>query len=460
MSKGIPLVEERIGRRWLSGELYHALLSRYLVSSFWMGVLFIVTYLVFSALAFARFLILPLAVVGVAMAVIQVALLLSRRGYDRMAAYLYFVTIFLSLFIVMSYLGGPFSVLSLTILVNMSLVAILEGRRGIFVATLFVAVAMLFLISAMSIGIIHPFPLVDPDIPASLWANGIILVSNIAMELYMLLEFSRVVEMAWREAVVRGDALEEMSRQAEKIARAEQELRRRETERLERLRKLVDTYVTFMERLRMGDYSVRLDLPPEESEVEEDPVLQLGYHLNATAESWKRMLADIRRARDHYLLTAWSRFLEGQRWQNVTFRLRGDEEHVNRHPEPGEAISADRIVAEGGELRVPLRMGALSLGVIVLRRGDDRPWTEDEVETVRALVPPLVQTIDNLRLVEESRDRAAREQLSSRIADRMRESLDLETVLRTAAQELGEAFRLREVVVQLSPSRESAEEAA
>ncbi len=444
-------------QRWLSEQLYRELLSRYLTSSFWLGLSVIVVYLTVSRVVLHTIFWPPVFIVGAAVVLMSISMIWNRRGYSRPAARLYFFTIFLALFGVMSYLGGPFSVLSMVILINLSLIALLEGRRGVLIATPLVIIGILALAYAMNKGVIHPLPLFIVASSGTLWATGWLLVSNILTELYVLLEFTRVMQMAWREAVVRGQALEEVSRRAEEIARAERELREREAARLERLRKLVDTYAVFMERLRLGDYDVRLDLP-EDAEEAEDPVLQLGYQLNATAENWERSLARVRQARDHYLLTAWSRFLEEQRWQNATFRLHG--EYVDRVEESEAMPSVERLAVRGGELYLPLRIGAISLGVLVLRRGEDRPWSEDEVETLQAIVAPLVQTIDNLRLVEESRNRAAREQLSSRIADRMRESLDLERVLQTAAQELGEAFGLREVVVQLAPARERSEEAA
>ncbi len=457
MGEQPQMTPPRAEHRWLSEQLYRELLSRYLISSFWMGLLFAFLYILVSFFIFHAIFWPPLFIVLASVIVMRFALSLSRHGQPRAAAHIYFVTIFLALFGVMAYLGGPFSVMSLIILVNLSLVAILEGRQGVIVATPFVILGVIFLSYAMYHGFIHPYRLSDPTLPTALWLNGVMLISNVTMELYMLLEFSRIVEMALQEAKRRGKALEEVSRQAEEIARVERELREREAARLERLRKLVDTYAVFMERLRLGDYDVRLDLP-EDAEEAEDPVLQLGYQLNATAENWKQALDRVRQARDHYLLTAWSRFLEEQRWKNATFRLRG--EYVDRVDEAEAMPSVERITVEGGELYLPLRIGALSLGTLVLRRGEDRPWSEDEVETLQAIVAPLVQTIDNLRLVEESRNQAAREQLSSRIADRMRESLDLERVLQTAVQELGEAFGLREVVVQLAPAHERSEEAA
>ncbi len=457
MEERSQLPFDQVQHHWLAEQLYRELLSRYLTSSFWMGVIFAILHITVSYYFFHTIFWPPLLIILTAVIIIKFAAALNRRGLSRTAAHLYFVTIFLSLFGVMTYVGGPFSVMSLMILVNLSLIAILEGRWGVLVAAPFVLLGVIFISYAMSKGLIHPYLLSGSTESATLWINGLVLVSDVALELYMLLEFSHIVEMALREARVRGQALEEVSRQAEEIANVERALREKDAARMAHLRKWVDTYVVFMERLRMGDYDVRLEMP-EGEDVKNDPVLQLGQQLNATAESWKRTLARVRQARDHYLLTAWSRFLETQRWQNVTFLLRG--EYVDRVKREEPITPVEQVSTEGGELRLPLQIGPLSLGVLILRRDEEHPWAEDEVETLKAIVVPLVQTIDNLRLVEESRSRAAREQLSSRIADRMRESLDLETVLQTAVQELGEAFGLREVVVQLAPSRVGSEEAA
>ena len=432
----------------LPASLYRQLLERYTAVSLRVGFLFIGLYLLLVVHtdidAWS-----PLLLTVLAMSLIGVAYWLNRHGHSRVAAYLYYITIFASLFGVMTIVGGPFSLLDLTLLINLSVLVLLEGRMGAFVGSVLIAAGMVPLIYAMQRGLIHPYIF---DVRKGLLGNLFALVTDIGLELYILLEFSRLVEQSVRDARLRQEALEAARARAEATARAERELREREAAHKRHLQEIADTYVAFLERLSTGDFSVHLELPDQQSD-DDDPLLRLGAYLNVAAESWAYALRRARQARDRYLATAWSRFLEEQGWQDTTFRL--GEEHVERvegEALPGAAV--DDVVVQGGDLLLPLRQGPLSLGTLLLRRGEERPWQQEEIETLRAILAPLVQTLDNLRLMEESRRQAAREQLSSHIADKMRESLDLDVVLRTAARELGEAFGLQEVVVQLTPPNE------
>jgi GAF domain-containing protein len=68
------------------------------------------------------------------------------------------------------------------------------------------------------------------------------------------------------------------------------------------------------------------------------------------------------------------------------------------------------------------------------------------------LVEQLGDALVGAQLYEAAQDNAAREQLVGELATRMRQTLDVESVLRTAVQEVREALDLPEVVVRLRPA--------
>ena len=57
--------------------------------------------------------------------------------------------------------------------------------------------------------------------------------------------------------------------------------------------------------------------------------------------------------------------------------------------------------------------------------------------------------LENARLVETARRQVEREQLTSYISDQVRQSLDMDTVLKTAVQEIGQQLGLAEVELRL-----------
>ncbi len=103
-------------------------------------------------------------------------------------------------------------------------------------------------------------------------------------------------------------------------------------------------------------------------------------------------------------------------------------------------------------LVVPLKLRGQVIGTMALR--DTRPhrlWVAEEIEMAEAVAEQVAQTIENLRLMDESQRRAARERLVGDIASRLRESLDMESVLKSAAEEVREAMDLPAVTVRLAP---------
>jgi hypothetical protein len=61
--------------------------------------------------------------------------------------------------------------------------------------------------------------------------------------------------------------------------------------------------------------------------------------------------------------------------------------------------------------------------------------------------------LENSRLVDETQKRALRDQVIANISARVRETLDVESVLRTAATELRKAFDLKEAEISVGALR-------
>jgi GAF domain-containing protein len=107
--------------------------------------------------------------------------------------------------------------------------------------------------------------------------------------------------------------------------------------------------------------------------------------------------------------------------------------------------------ADQSALLSPIRLRERILGVLGLHLGaSERGWTEDQIELATAISEQMGLILENARLFEEARYRAERERKAREITARMRETLDVETVLKTAADELYRAFELDDVVIQLT----------
>ncbi|MCD4738533.1 MAG: GAF domain-containing protein, partial [Anaerolineae bacterium] len=108
----------------------------------------------------------------------------------------------------------------------------------------------------------------------------------------------------------------------------------------------------------------------------------------------------------------------------------------------------------GGEshslLNAPLIVRGEVIGnLLLLDENGERRWSETERDLVVAVAERMAQTAEGLRLLDETQQRATREQLVGEIMAQARETLDVKTVLQTAADDLYRVLQLEEVVIQL-----------
>jgi len=122
-------------------------------------------------------------------------------------------------------------------------------------------------------------------------------------------------------------------------------------------------------------------------------------------------------------------------------------------PEMIEAVQSGRQIVEGQDeavVAVPLKVRDQTIGVVNLRRAVGKAWTQEEETLIEALAEQLGQTLESARLYQDTQQRAAREQMVAETTSRMREPLDLENVLQTAAEEMRRALDLDSLAVRLT----------
>ena len=103
-------------------------------------------------------------------------------------------------------------------------------------------------------------------------------------------------------------------------------------------------------------------------------------------------------------------------------------------------------------VEIPLRLRGQTVGVLRLKRkATGQPWSEQEQALAQRVAEQVALALENARLLEQTRQRAERERILSEITARVRETLDMETILRRAADETRAAFALPEVFIQILP---------
>lgn len=154
--------------------------------------------------------------------------------------------------------------------------------------------------------------------------------------------------------------------------------------------------------------------------------------------------------------------LTGKAWQNLLLEqpdlgFLSDRQNTTLagdmwRPEMHTALrTGETATGEAGDtLAIPIRVRDRVVGVVDGRKPDGSVWTEEEIGLLSALTDQLNVALESARLYLDTQRRAARERTIGEVTGRIRESLDIETVLRTTASEIRQALDLDTLVIRLA----------
>ncbi len=169
-----------------------------------------------------------------------------------------------------------------------------------------------------------------------------------------------------------------------------------------------------------------------------------------------------RRAYGEYSRQAWAGMVRAR--PDLGYRYReGKVEPVGRDPGQvpaqrtgtggrdhlGEASSSP---ADLPAFSLPVTYRGQAFGTIVAHKpAGSGEWTPEETALLETLGEQLSIALDSARLYQDTQRRAAQERLVGDVTAQMRQTLDVDAVLRTAAQEMRQALGLSQMTIRLVP---------
>ena len=103
-------------------------------------------------------------------------------------------------------------------------------------------------------------------------------------------------------------------------------------------------------------------------------------------------------------------------------------------------------------LVTPIMLRQTPIGNLQLHDIDpEREWSEGELTLITAVIDQVAQIAENLRLLDESQERASREQLVSQVSDKLRRASDIETLMKIAVAELSQVLNPARTFVRFGP---------
>ena len=101
-------------------------------------------------------------------------------------------------------------------------------------------------------------------------------------------------------------------------------------------------------------------------------------------------------------------------------------------------------------LAIPIKVRGNVIGVMQTHKsGKNISWSDDEKVMLESIIEQLGVALDSARLYEETQVQANNERIIGEIGSQMRETLDIETVIQTAAREIRKALNLAEVEIRM-----------
>jgi GAF domain-containing protein len=122
---------------------------------------------------------------------------------------------------------------------------------------------------------------------------------------------------------------------------------------------------------------------------------------------------------------------------------------LDRKGEEGEITGGD----SGKRLSVPILLRGQRLGCVVLERdAAQEDWRAEDLSFLQELLQQAAPAMENARLLEEMNRQAQIEQKIGEISAKAFSTLSLESVVRTAVQELGSALDAEKVQIRWKPA--------
>jgi GAF domain-containing protein len=104
-------------------------------------------------------------------------------------------------------------------------------------------------------------------------------------------------------------------------------------------------------------------------------------------------------------------------------------------------VVVDADSGDGKSLVTPISLRDKTIGVIKIQTADEnRAWDEDDLTMVETIAEQVAQTAENLRLFDETRQRADYERLVGEVTQKIRQAPDLETLSKIATEAISEVL--------------------
>jgi len=177
-------------------------------------------------------------------------------------------------------------------------------------------------------------------------------------------------------------------------------------------------------------------------------------------------LMQVQEVYNEFTRAEWSRTISQAEQPGFRFQTGRIEllENTLPHPEVASAVQSGEVMAiqpNGSKetrsgLAVPVKLRGEVIGILHVESNDPyKHWQDDEISLVQAVAERAAFAMENARLFQDARRRAAKERLISEASARISGALNIENILQTTAEELERVLGGSEIMIQFQRKEKS-----
>lgn len=197
--------------------------------------------------------------------------------------------------------------------------------------------------------------------------------------------------------------------------------------------------------------------------------LAIAIQKTSLREEVEQALSELESAYGLYTKDSWKKFLgrknisSGYRYDQVSIEpVNSIPEAVSQALREGKKIeidSGDTNIEDNEKsiLAVPMKIRGEVIGVLNLEFDSDQV-PSDTSSLVEDIADRLTLVLENARLVESAQSRVEQEKLTNELSNNFRSSLDMDSILKNAVEEIGSALNLHEVEIRMGSQNNNSSE--
>ncbi|MCB0165857.1 MAG: PAS domain S-box protein [Anaerolineae bacterium] len=226
----------------------------------------------------------------------------------------------------------------------------------------------------------------------------------------------------------------------------------------------------------LGVFDIQADVVDRFTEEDRQILTTLAAQVAVALENARllaqveRALADVKIVQQQYIQQAWGK--AGQT-QKRTYRyersglapladeMRHKAKELARQKKEPVLVTLDPDMKGAGQQSVvaPISLSGATIGSLQLHlaegQNESQALDEDDLALLEVILEQVAQTAENLRLFEETRERAGREQTIREITEKMRAATNLNQLVKATATELGERLSAGHIFIELGIQKET-----